>query len=218
MKTYVIVPAYNESRYLARFLDKLTKATKNIIVVDDGSRDDTTTIAKDHGVTALTHMTNLGKGAALKTGCEYAFSKKGADAVIIMDGDDQHDTADLPKFKNALSQGAEVVLGIRSMDNRIPFGRLLGNRLMSSLIYLLFGRYIPDIPSGYKALTKLAYQKLVWNSSGYEVESELAVRLAKSQIPYTTVPITTHYHGKEYGFNLLDAVRIIIKIPIWIWG
>ncbi|TXH07576.1 MAG: glycosyltransferase family 2 protein [Candidatus Moraniibacteriota bacterium] len=218
MKTYIVVPAYNESRYLARFLDKLTKATKNIIVVDDGSRDDTTVIAKEYGVTTLTHLTNLGKGAALKTGCEYAFSKKGADAVVIMDGDDQHDATDLPKFKNALSQGAEVVLGIRSMDNRIPFGRLLGNRLLSSLIYLLFGRYIPDIPSGYKALTKLAYQKLVWNSSGYEVESELAVRLAKSKIAYATVPITTHYHGKEYGFNLLDAFAILIKIPFWIWS
>lgn len=218
MKIYVVVPAYNESRFIGRFLAKLAVVTKNIIVVDDGSRDDTTKIAKQLGVTVLTHMTNLGKGAALKTGCDYAFTKCGADAVIIMDGDDQHDTADLPMFKKALAKGAGVVLGIRSMDRKIPMIKLLGNRLMSTLIYLLFGRYIPDIPSGFKALTRAAYQKLIWNSSGYEVESELAVRLARSKIAYTTVAITTHYHGKEYGFNLLDAFAILIKIPFWIWS
>ncbi len=218
MKTYIVVPAYNESRYLARFLTKLIKVTKDVIVVDDGSRDETTKIAKDFKIKVLTHMTNLGKGAALKTGCEYGFGHLGADAVIIMDGDDQHDTADLSKFNKALADGAGVVLGVRTMDKKMPVGRQLGNRLMSQLIYLLFGRYIPDIPSGYKALTKQSYNQLVWNSSGYEVESELAVRLARSTIPYATVPITTHYHGKEYGFNLLDAFAILVKIPFWIWS
>ena len=212
------MPAYNESRYLARFLTKLTKVTKDVIVVDDGSRDDTTAISKRFKVKVLTHMTNLGKGAALKTGCEYAFGHLGADAVIIMDGDDQHDTADLSKFKKALANGAGVVLGVRTMDKNMPVGRQLGNRLMSQLIYLLFGRYFPDIPSGFKALTKAAYKKLVWNSSGYEVESELAVRLARSKVSYAIVPINTHYHGKEYGFNLLDAFAILIKIPFWIWS
>ncbi len=218
MKIYVIVPAYNESRYLARFLAKLTKLTHNIVVIDDGSRDDTTSIAKDYGVTTLTHMTNLGKGAALKTGCEYAFTKLGADAVIIMDGDDQHDPADLPKFKTTLKNGAEIVLGVRALDSNMPLSRLLGNKLMSVLVNVLFGRYIADIPSGFKAMTKKAYRQLQWYSSGYEVEAELAVRIAKSKLKYVEVPISTIYHDKEYGFNLLDAFRIIIRIPYWIWS
>lgn len=218
MKIYVVVPAYNESRFIGRFLAKLTVNTKNIIVVDDGSRDDTTKIAKQSGITVLTHMTNLGKGAALKTGCEYAFKKMGADAVIIMDGDDQHEVEDISKFKHALKDRAEIVLGVRAMDSRMPLARLLGNRGMSILINLLFGRYIADIPSGFKAMTKRAYNKVHWQSSGYEVETEIAVRLAKSKLSYVEVPINTVYHDKDYGFNLLDAFAILIKIPFWIWS
>jgi len=218
MKTIVVVPAYNEARYLGRFLDKLIPLTKQVIVIDDGSSDNTSAIAKACSAIVLTHMTNLGKGAALKTGCEYAFKKMGADAVIIMDGDDQHEVEDIAKFKNALKNRAEIVLGVRAMDSRMPLGRLLGNRGMSVLISLLFGRYIADIPSGFKAMTKRAYNKVKWHSSGYEVETEIAVRLAKSKLPYVEVPINTVYHDKDYGFNLIDATSILIKIPFWIWS
>lgn len=218
MSTYIVIPAYNEAKYLGKFLDKLSQVTRKIIIVDDGSRDKSSAVARERNLTVLTHMTNLGKGAALKTGCEYAFNKLGATAVIIMDGDDQHDVSDLGKFKTALKNGAEIVLGVRAMDSHMPLSRLLGNKFMSILINLIFGRYIADIPSGYKAMTKKAYTQLIWHSSGYEVETEIAVRLAKSKLPYTEVPISTIYHDKEYGFNLLDALRIIIKIPYWIWS
>lgn len=218
MKIYIVVPAYNESRYIGRFLAKLTSVTKNIVVIDDGSSDDTTKVAKKSGVKVLTHMTNLGKGSALKTGCEYVFTKLGADAVIIMDGDDQHDVTDINKFVLTLNQGSQIVLGVRTLDSRMPLTRLLGNRFTSVLINLLFGVYISDVPSGFKAMTKKAYHQLSWYSSGYEVETEIAVRLAKQKINFVEIPIKTIYHDKEYGFNLIDAARIIIKIPYWIWS
>lgn len=218
MKIYIVVPAYNESRYIGRFLAKLTSVTKNIVVIDDGSSDDTTKVAKKSGVKVLTHMTNLGKGSALKTGCEYVFTKLGADAVIIMDGDDQHDVTDINKFVLTLNQGSQIVLGVRTLDSRMPLTRLLGNRFTSVLINLLFGVYISDVPSGFKAMTKKAYHQLSWYSSGYEVETEIAVRLAKQKLNFVEIPIKTIYHDKEYGFNLIDAARIIIKIPYWIWS
>lgn len=218
MKIYIVVPAYNESRYIGRFLAKLTSVTKNIVVIDDGSSDDTTKVAKKSGVKVLTHMTNLGKGSALKTGCEYVFTKLGADAVIIMDGDDQHDVTDINKFVLTLNQGSQIVLGVRTLDSRMPLTRLLGNRFTSVLINILFGVYISDVPSGFKAMTKKAYHQLSWYSSGYEVETEIAVRLAKQKINFVEIPIKTIYHDKEYGFNLIDAARIIIKIPYWIWS
>lgn len=218
MKIYIVVPAYNESQYIGRFLAKLTSVTKNIVVIDDGSSDDTTKVAKKSGVKVLTHMTNLGKGSALKTGCEYVFTKLGADAVIIMDGDDQHDVTDINKFVLTLNQGSQIVLGVRTLDSRMPLTRLLGNRFTSVLINILFGVYISDVPSGFKAMTKKAYHQLSWYSSGYEVETEIAVRLAKQKINFVEIPIKTIYHDKEYGFNLIDAARIIIKIPYWIWS
>ncbi len=218
MKVFIIVPVYNEQNYLDNFLKKLKKITKNIIVVDDGSLDKTCYVAKKNRVTVLSHMTNLGKGAALKTGCDYAFKYCHADAVIIMDGDDQHSVLDLKKFTDALAGGAEIVQGIRTLDKNMPLSRQFGNKTISYLIRVLYRKQINDIPSGFKAMTKAAYKKLRWHSSGYEVETEIAVRVAKSKMNYAEVPISTIYHDKEYGFNLLDAAVIMIKIPFWIWS
>lgn len=217
MKITVVIPAYNESRYIGRFLDSLLTVTNNIVVVDDGSRDKTKTIVESKGVKCLSHMVNLGKGAALKTGCDYAFSS-GADAVVIMDGDDQHVPADLKLFEKALKNGANIVLGVRTLDAHFPLFRMLGNKSLSILINLFFGKYIADIPSGFKAMTKKAYKDLTWHSTNYEVETEIAVRIAKSKLNFVEVPISTVYHDKDYGFNLLDAARIILKIPYWLWS
>ncbi len=218
MKIFVIVPVFNESRYIGKFLDKLLVTTKKVVVVDDGSTDKTRDIAKSRGVTCLSHMVNLGKGAALKTGCDYVFKKMKADAVIIMDGDDQHAVEDIRYFEKALNQGAAVVHGVRKMDAKMPLMRILGNKSMSILINLLFGRYIADIPSGFKGFTRSAYSQIKWYSPGYEVETEIAVRIAKNKLNYVEVPISTLYHDKDYGFNLLDAWRILIKIPLWLWS
>jgi len=213
----IVIPAYNEARYIGKFLDELLLVTHNVVVVDDGSRDRTCEITKSRRVKCLSHMVNLGKGAALKTGCDYAFKHLEAEAVIIMDGDGQHDPSDLSAFVRELKKGAEIVHGVRTMNTHMPLNRLLGNKLMSIIINVLFHRYIADIPSGFKAMTKKAYQALRWHSSGYEVETEIAVRIAKSRLEYTEVPISTIYHGKDYGFNLLDAWRILIKLPYWLW-
>jgi glycosyltransferase involved in cell wall biosynthesis len=220
MKPVVIIPAYNESKYLGRFLDKLlSEVSKDrVILVDDGSSDKTSEIGRSKGVVTLTHMTNLGKGAALRTGCRYAFKQLGAESVIIMDGDDQHEVGDLKLFEKELKNGAQMVLGVRRFDAKMPLMRVLGNKLMSIIINVLFGRYIADIPSGFKAFTKPTYNKLKWSSAGYEVETEIAVRLAKQRLPFVEVPISTVYHGKEYGFNLLDAWGILVKIPFWLWS
>lgn len=219
MKIVVVVVSYNESRYIGRFLDKLKDKVpqKRIIVVDDGSTDKTRAIVEKSGIKCLTHMVNLGKGAAMKTGCEYAFKKMKADAVVIMDGDDQHEVDDLKLFEKALKGGHDIVLGVRRLDAKMPLMRVLGNKTMSILINIMFHKYLSDIPSGFKAFTKKAYKKILWHSSGYEVETEIAVRIAKSKLDAVEVPISTVYHGKEYGFNMIDAVRILLKLPYWLW-
>jgi glycosyltransferase involved in cell wall biosynthesis len=218
MKIIVIVPVFNESRYIGKFLDKLLAHTKNVIVVDDGSRDNTCSIVQGRGVECLSHPVNFGKGEALKTGCDYAFKQLRADAVIIMDGDDQHVVTDLRLFEHALKNKAQVVLGTRQVDAQMPLMRILGNKSISIIINLLFGGYIADIPSGFKAFTKSAYKILRWHSKGYEVETEIAVKILKNKLKYQEVPISTVYHDKDYGFNISDAWRILVKIPFWLWN
>jgi len=131
-----------------------------------------------------------------------------------MDGDDQHAVSDLKLFKRELERGTQVVLGVRQMDAKMPLMRILGNKGMSILINLLFGHYIADIPSGFKAFTKSAYKQLAWHSSSYEVETEIAVRIAKSKLSYVEVPISTVYHDKDYGLQPARCRENPAKITI----
>ncbi len=211
---WVIIPGLNEEKYIATVLKKIKQQTENIIVVDDGSIDRMPLIAKEYTQHVLSHAVNLGKGAALKTGCEYAFKTLKAKAVIFMDSDDQHDSEELPLFYKAL-QTSDVVFGVRSFDEKMPLVRIMMNRLASAVIFFLFGEYIPDIPSGYKAVSENAYKKLAWNSTDYAVEMEIAARTAKYKFPFTTIQIKTIYHDFERGMTILDTLRMITKIVSW---
>lgn len=212
--TWIVIPGLNEEKYIGTVLEKVSKQTKNIIVVDDGSHDKMPKIARSFTPHVVCHSINLGKGAALKTGCEYAFNTLKADAVIFMDSDDQHDPEELPLFIDALKK-SDVVFGVRSFDEKMPLFRIMMNRLASAVIFFLFGEYVPDIPSGYKALSKHAYPKLAWESTDYAVEMELAARTAKHKIQFTTVPVKTIYHDFERGMTILDSLRMITKILSW---
>ncbi len=211
---WVVVPAYNEATYLSRVLKKITAVTKHVIVVDDGSRDKTATIARRFTDQVLVHAVNLGKGAAMKTGCDWAFTQLGAKAVVLLDGDDQHDPRLLPEFVQLLGGKARLVCGVRVLS-QMPLLRRVGNETASILIWLLFGQYIKDIPSGYKALTKKAYQQLRWQSSGYEVEMEIAARAARSRIPVSAVNIPTIYHDTNKGMTMLDVLKMISQVFSW---
>jgi glycosyltransferase involved in cell wall biosynthesis len=215
MKTFIIIPAYNEQKYLEKVLDKTTAYSKNIIVIDDGSTDDTQKIAKKHTKHALRHDLNLGKGAAMKTGSEYAFKHLGADAVVFIDSDDQHDPKHLPEFMEKLEEGNDLVFGVRTFSKNMPKVKIYANKFASVLIQLLFGAYIPDIPSGYKAITKKAYKQIKWNASDYGVELEIAARTAKQKLPFATITIDTIYHDHDRGMTALDALKITAKLVEW---
>lgn len=212
---WILVPAYDEEKYIGNVLQKLLQVTKNIVVIDDGSSDSTSLIVNKLGVICLHHPINLGKGAAMKTGCDYVFTKRDAEAVIFMDSDDQHNIDELPLFMHALDEGFDVVLGYRKERENMPRLRQIGNQFSSFVVWLLFGIMVKDIPSGYRAFTKFAYEKLRWESSGYEVETEIIVRIAATKLRYIEVPISTVYHDVNKGFSLIDGLVILIKLLHW---
>jgi glycosyltransferase involved in cell wall biosynthesis len=217
MKCAVVIPGYNEERYLAKVLKKVKKASDLIIYVDDGSIDRSPQIGQEHTSHVLIHEVNLGKGAAMRTGAEYAFGRLKADAIIFIDADDQHDPREIPKFEDSLRQ-SDAVFGVRSMGPSVPMIRYMGNKLASVLLNALFGGYIEDIPSGYKGFTKRAYKKIVWNSTGYEVETEIAVRVLKNKLKYTSIGIEAIYHDTDKGMTLLDAIHISWCLMRWKFG
>ena len=211
----VIIPAYNEAEYLAGVLTAMNMSGFRYVVIDDGSSDDTAKIAKKLAQHVLVHRVNLGKGAALKTGCEYAFRKLSGEAVIFMDSDAQHNPAELALFFDELRAGAQVVLGVRAFDSSMPWIKITSNRIASVLVRWLYGTYVPDIPSGYKALTRTAYDRVKWSAKDYRVELEIAVALAKKKIPFTTVPVQTIYLDFNRGFHLFDALQMGFDLLSW---
>lgn len=214
MKTAVIIPAHNEERYIATVLQKVRPFCATVIVIDDGSSDRTAAIAKKHTAHIISHETNIGKGAALTTGCSYAFETLHMDAVIFMDADDQHDPREIPRFEECL-KNYDVVLGVRNLGPTAPLMRFLMNKAASVLLNILYGAYIPDIPSGYKALTKKGYSTVKWLSSGYEVETEIAMRVAKYKVPFTMIEIDVIYHDTDKGMTPLDGLGICWRLLQW---
>lgn len=214
---YIVVTAFNEALYLARFLSKLQTQTSNIIVVNDGSTDGTFAIARQYSRHVLDHLVNLGKGAAMKTGADYAFEQLGAQAVIFMDGDDQHDVHDLPAFVTLLQQRrpAQLILGVRGLNHEMQLHRVLGNRFASWLVKLFFGVHVPDIPSGFKAMSRAVYRRLRWQSSDYGVELEIACKIAKFNMEFQLLPIRTIYHDLHRGMDVFDGIKMLYKILLW---
>lgn len=214
MNIFIVTPAYNEGKEIEEVIERLKSTKMPIILVDDGSRDKTSRLKSFGEITVLRHKVNLGKGAALKTGSDAAFHL-GADAVITMDADGQHDISDLPKFIKALMEGYQVVFGSRNLSHGVPLVRYLGNKLASILITFLFGIYVSDILSGYRAFTKKAYKKIAWDSSGYGVETEIIIRTSKARLKHCEVPIKTLYLDAVKGVTMLDAINIFFDVVRW---
>jgi len=211
---FIVIPSCNEEKQIATVLRKALISRLPVVVVDDGSTDSTFEIAGKIVDNVIRHKTNLGKGAALKTGCEAAFAL-GADAVVMMDSDGQHKIGDMDNFLEALYDGNEVVFGSRNLSHGVPLVRFMGNKMVSILISLLFNIYVSDILCGYRALTKRAYRKIAWKSTGYGVETEMIINLANTNLKYCEVPVETVYLDSVKGVTPLDAFSILFDIFRW---
>lgn len=220
MKIAVVLPIFNEEKEIAQVLKTLSKINLPIILVNDGSTDKTLEIIKqstknNKQITLLSHRINLGKGSAVRTGGEAAFHK-GFEAVIFMDSDGQHSPEDLIKFIDALStKEHDVVLGSRNLHHGVPLIRFLGNKFASILISLLFGIYISDILSGFRAVNKSAFKKLQLESRGYGIETEMIVKIAKYNLKSCEIPIQTIYRDKNKGVTILDSISILLDVFRW---
>ncbi len=213
---YIIIPAHNEGNNIGAVLEKAKKfaAGKRIVVVDDGSRDGTAALAARHGVTVLRHTINLGKGGALKTGCLYAY-KKGAEALIFMDSDGQHDPEDLPRLLSALKD-KDIVFTFRERRSvNMPLVKKFGNIFIDALTKMLFHINIQDTQCGYKALTRSAYEKLRLISNDYGIESEIVAKTGKYGLKFTQLPIKTFYSDRYKGTTVFDGVNIVMKMLWW---
>jgi len=154
---WVVIPAYNEGKRISSVIDDVKKYCKNIIVVDDGSKDRTSSISKSKNVIVLRHVLNLGKGAALKTGCDFAIERR-ANVLIAVDADGQHEPKEIPKFLKAL-EGVDIVFGFRKLNKNMPLVLRFGNMFINFALHLTYGMNLRDTQCGYRAFTTNAYKK-----------------------------------------------------------
>ena len=212
MNIFIVIPAFNEAKRIEAVLDDVKGAGFPIIVVDDGSTDATYERAKKYSLTLLRHKTNLGKGAALKTACKAAFLM-GADAVIMMDSDGQHQSSDINKFvKKIKMEKYDVVFGSRNLNMGVPLIRYMGNKIASILISLMFGIYVSDPVCGFRAISKKAYLKMKLESLGYDIEVEMVIKTKQSGLYYCEIPVETIYYDKFKGVTIFDAFGIMSSV------
>jgi len=210
---FVVIPAHNEEKNIGKVLEEVTKYVKSIIVVDDGSQDQTKKEVLKHNATYLRHVTNLGKGAALKTGCDYAL-RCGANKIIVMDSDGQHEPKLIPRFITKL-ETVDLVFGYRIPSKNMPFVFRAGNFAIDKITQILYGIKLRDTQSGFRAFTANAYKKIRWQANDYSMESEMIARAGKNQISYNEVPITTIYGDRYKGTTILDGIKIVLNLIKW---
>jgi len=211
--TFIVIPAYNESKHISDVISRIKGYCSNIIVIDDGSKDDTYYVAKKQGVTVLKHIINLGKGAGVKTGCDFAV-KKGAKKIILIDSDGQHEPEEIPNFLKAL-EGKDIVFGYRTLNEKMPFILKFGNMFINFTIKNLYGVSLKDTQCGYRAFTASAYKKIRWDATDYSMESEMIANAGKNKLKYAQIPIKTIYHDKYKGTTVLDGIKIVFNMFLW---
>ena len=213
MTNFLIIPAHNEEGRICKVINESKEHVNQIVVVDDGSTDNTPKEAKNCKVTVLMHKVNLGKGAALKTGCDYAITR-GAKKIIVIDADGQHDPKEIPKFLMALKE-KEIIFSYRRNNERMPGVLRFGNWFINSSINKLFNIKIKDSQCGYRGFTRGAYKKIRWDASDYYMETEMAIRSGRKNLNYGQLPIETIYSDRYKGTTIFDGIKIVTNIFLW---
>ena len=211
-----IIPAYCEERFIGQVVRQVLQHVQAVLVIDDGSPDGTTGEAEVAGAKVIRHSTNLGKGAALKTGLEYAVSTEAA-FFLFLDGDGQHDPSEIPAFIDAINcSNADLVVGNRMRNlESMPLIRRWTNQFMSWQIGRICKISIPDSQCGFRLARKELLPVLMAPSNRFEFESESIILAARQGFRLGFVPIRTIYtdqHSKIQPFrDTMRYLRLIRK-------
>jgi len=219
-KIYILIPAYNEATVIAGVIKEVqTAGYHNIIVIDDGSTDETYQKAgKETGVIALKHFLNRGKGAAAKTGIEAA-KLLGADIVVTIDGDGQHNPSDIAKMLEFIQQGNDVVLGSRLQNPKgMPPWKIAANHFGNFCTWLIYGLWVTDSQSGFRAYSKKAIDLIETKTDRYEYDSEVIREIHRNQLKFIETPIEVRYTkysmSKVHKMNLKNGFKTLVKMII----
>lgn len=214
----VVIPAYNESAVIGDVVKGVAKAFKGtsfdtaILVVNDSSKDETSAIAKTAGAVVIDHILNSGAGGATATGLSYA-EQQGFDIAVTMDADGQHKAEDVFHGVQVISKSStDLLIGSRLIDSKgMSKVKVLGNKGLSFITYILFGVNSTDSQSGLRVYSRRALEELRWKTSGYEFCSEMLWRAKQQGLKIDEYPIKAVYteYSQAKGQNNWNAINII---------
>ncbi len=216
MTVALIIPAYDAAPTISRLLEDagMFFGAGHILVVDDGSTDDTAAIARQSGAVVLGHVVNRGKGAALRTGFRWALDN-GYDAVLTMDADGQHACHEIPLFLEAAeSFDSDIILGSRMADpSGMPWHRHFSNRLTSRILSWRTGQKIHDSQSGFRLIKTKVLADIALETNRFQAESELLIKTGLCGYRIGSVPITSIYTGHHSAIRpFTDTCRFVVLI------
>ena len=219
MKISVVVPAFNEEKNIGNTIQGLKQeGYKNIIVIDDGSTDNTYEIAKSQKVIVLKHIINRGQGAALQTGMSYSIINNYG-IIVHFDSDGQHDPKEIKSLVNPIiNNETEVSLGSRFLKKqKIPFFRKIMLKGAILVIWTMYGIKLSDAHNGFRAFTRESVKKVRITGDKMEHASEIIERIKKNNIKYKEIPVTIKYteetlkQGRK-GQGQFDSLKILFRM------
>ena len=211
MSVLAVIPAHNEAGAIAPVVKAVRALGHGVLVVDDGSTDATAALAKGAGASVLSTGKKTGKGNALRAGFDYAV-KNAYEVVVALDGDGQHDPADIALFLECHRlTGASLVNGNRMHAPRgMPLVRMATNAFMSWLISLICRQRIPDSQCGFRLIAADVLKNIRLECSDFEIETELLIKASRKNFRIASVPIATIYRNEQSKIKpVRDTLRFV---------
>jgi len=217
-KAIVAMPAYNEERYIGSIVLQVKEYADEVIVVDDGSIDRTSKIAKLAGATVIEHGENKGYGAAIQSILAEA-KKRNADVLVLLDADAQHDPEEISSLVKAISDGSDLAIGSRKLrSSDIPLHRRFGQKVLSYFTAILARKKFSDTESGFRAFSNRAVATLELKEKGMAVSAETVSQASVKGLKITEVPISAIYtkdgstlNPVRHGLGVLNRILVMIS-------
>ncbi len=217
MKVVAVIPAYNEESKIGGVVKATLPFVSEVLVIDDGSTDQSGQLAALAGARVYRHLTNCGLGAALGTALAAALDR-GAEIIVTLDADGQHDPVEIPKLVRLLEDDlADVVLGSRLLDSRgMPWPRRLANQLGNLLTFIFFGLWVTDSQSGFRAFSRAAAAAIQIRSNRMEVSSEIVAEIRRLGLRLAEAPIRAIYtdYSLAKGQSFWVGLKTVYKL-LW---
>ncbi len=217
-RVFIIVPAFNEARVIEKTLQPLIAAGYTVVVVDDGSSDNTCDSIRNLPVYLLRHPINLGQGAATQTGMVFAV-QNGARFIVFFDADGQHQAEDIPALLEPLEKNtADVVIGSRFLEKEhikaVPPLKRIVLRTAVIVNGLMTGMWLSDAHNGFRTITREAAEHIDLKENGYAHSSEFLIQIRSLKLRYAEKPTRIIYtdYSKAKGQSIWNAFNVVIDL------